>query len=594
MKDIIGTVNISRHKKVSIERVSSPKDSLHYILNEDKPLQAFNVFAESNNTHKHIENNAVCKQPSIKSKNPTIFKSKDWAKYRQESFDRDDSEKQCQNLSYCRLEEPLDSFNKPFDISKLHQCIENNNNDDNNNKYEINNEATFDSFLSNDDVSEKKYERRIRTFPSCKNKDLNNNNSTKFTSDNLFRFEPGDEIRYSDPRNVNIFASILHDHLGALSNQKSKQEIFSLNKSSTYQEITNYTPKKKDTSITDVQKFRLTRSRTPDEKRLSSSSLDRIRGSTSPRTVKFKTGSGDLSDLIENKERKTSNGSDKNDSKLRSYSESFSDVLQNGWRRIASVQRQSSDAKKNQLEFVDFGSCISPDTKKFANITDKLHTWAYRTNSKKSRHRRQISLNDTFSDPKIIPQNSKRMQRKSGDLEKMSSSSEETIQKKNKDFITYDITRDREMVHDEFFENSDFFMSSNVWYYGELDIALNFKDKNEIETEDLTTEKDFVTGYLTIVLDQYQNLFYSLTYCLGNKVHSASIPHESGKYSMDFTNPEQPRFSSLKYLIAYLIEQNFLFRVPFAWLLNRLISTCDTSESSSVETDWCSDGSEIL
>ena len=580
MKDFVGTVNVARHKK------TSNTDILNSI-GENRYLQAFQVFAEDEN--KIIQNETYLKKHNSKEKKTSIFKDKDLMKYglSQDPLDGEIIEKSYKKISTDAL-----------DISQLHKNIEQNNNC----KYEINNEPSYNSFASDQpDVNENEKKTEEQASPSASWKKKQKKNEKKFTSENVFRYLPGDEIQYNISKNKNIFATILHDHLGSLTSlhneDNKKNNKLSSNEGRcdrSLPEFENANSKSKNENENSTLEVKQEYLRAPEvENNLSSS----------PKEVTFKSEERlDSTDYASSQERKTSSSSEISETKTKSYSETLSDAIQNSWRRLSSVPRKSSSSTKPSTSSnpvaIDFGSCVSPEIRKFSGLTDKLHTWAHRNNiNKRLGQKRNKSMSETSAEPaqRILVQNLKRQQRKSEEQQKDISSSRESLLKKSNDFVSYNISLEREIVNEYFLEESDFSMTSNIWYYGELDISLNTSIEIENESENSTSsseEEEIVTGTLLVLLDQCQHLYYNLTYNIGNKLYVGSIPFESGKYSMDFSNPEQPRFRSIKLLIAHLIEQNCVFRAPFNWLLDNLPYT--QIVELGLEEDWGSDGSEIL
>ena len=235
-----------------------------------------------------------------------------------------------------------------------------------------------------------------------------------------------------------------------------------------------------------------------------------------------------------------------------------------------SISRRSQ-SPLNFFPSSDFGSCISPDTTLLSGLTKKLHTWAYRGNLNKPPKRIRNSLSETF--PDNSPQSPSLPT--DGDVKVTTNARKEK---------SFDVSRDREAVQNCFLQRYDCSLSSNSWYYGEMDILISYEDEKDIQNDGdkkncetnnnvLNSNRELTTGTLLVLQDSFQNLHYSFTYWLGNQIHVGTLPCEDGKYCIDFTSSEQLKFNSAKFLIAHLIEQNHLFRVPFSWLIDNLPTT---------------------
>nr|XP_047138693.1 uncharacterized protein LOC124814763 [Hydra vulgaris] len=105
--------------------------------------------------------------------------------------------------------------------------------------------------------------------------------------------------------------------------------------------------------------------------------------------------------------------------------------------------------------------------------------------------------------------------------------------------------------------NTETFFSHNVWYYGKLDL---------FQTD--STEVKLIAGTLLVRIDRYGSVAYNLTYLIDNELHTCRFPFENGKYSLNFDDPAQPRFLNVSSLIAYMVENNYLERVTFEWLID--------------------------
>ena len=99
-----------------------------------------------------------------------------------------------------------------------------------------------------------------------------------------------------------------------------------------------------------------------------------------------------------------------------------------------------------------------------------------------------------------------------------------------------------------------------AWYYGEMTIMHNC----ETNIGSVVTKK--VLGSLVVRVDKNGDVIYNITYNVGNNMCIGAIPYECGRYCLDFTDPKQPVFSSINFLLANLIEDGYLQRVSFTWL----------------------------
>lgn len=232
--------------------------------------------------------------------------------------------------------------------------------------------------------------------------------------------------------------------------------------------------------------------------------------------------------------------------------------------------------------FVDFGACYSPDEmKSWGQVIEKLATTIRNTNN--ATHKRYISISDTLGTLKepakkmlshSLPGSVKRRRKTSYDLHRRSqsdspdgpndsSSSQEDVS----DTSSPDVSLSREVM-DEMFLNSASSFSANVWYHGDLDVRYNCTVNSGADIE----EKEMsLCGSILARVDKYGDVVYSITYKIEDDVLIGSFPRQFDRYCLDFLNPREPRFASVKYLIAYLIEQKYLERVTFSWL----IDNCD-------------------
>lgn len=105
----------------------------------------------------------------------------------------------------------------------------------------------------------------------------------------------------------------------------------------------------------------------------------------------------------------------------------------------------------------------------------------------------------------------------------------------------------------------DFSFSHNVWFYGYIDIT-NFT--TEMQNVDCSTLGQFV-----VRIDENGEVVASIMYKVDNELHTASLPKRDDYYCLNFSNPYEPKFRSIKQLVAYLIRMNYLEQVSFSWLL---------------------------
>lgn len=276
-----------------------------------------------------------------------------------------------------------------------------------------------------------------------------------------------------------------------------------------------------------------------------------------------------------------------------------SDILRNKiikqpLRRISSttsaLQRKLSDSGKSPISttpteeepptFIDFGACYSPDEmKSWGIVIEKLAATIRQTNN--ATHRRYTSISESIKEPakKILSHSlpgSVKRRRKSYDLNRRSQSEDCpdcgtndscSSQEDVSDTSSPDLSLSREVMDEMFLNSFSDSFSANVWYHGEIDIMYICTVSNNTETEKDTT----LTGSILARIDKYGEVVYSITYKMNDQLFIGSFPKQNGRYCLNFDDPEQPRFISTKYLIAYLIEKKFLERVTFSWL----IDNCD-------------------
>ena len=100
-----------------------------------------------------------------------------------------------------------------------------------------------------------------------------------------------------------------------------------------------------------------------------------------------------------------------------------------------------------------------------------------------------------------------------------------------------------------------------AWYYGEMTIMYNSVSKNgSVITQD-------ALGSLLVRVDRNYDVIYDITYNTDKDICTGVIPYKGGKYCLDFSDPQQPRFTSINLLLANLIERDYLQRVSFSWLI---------------------------
>ena len=145
--------------------------------------------------------------------------------------------------------------------------------------------------------------------------------------------------------------------------------------------------------------------------------------------------------------------------------------------------------------------------------------------------------------------------------EKMLSSSE-TVDEIDESEICRDFQLDREVVKTDMLTDMGYTFSNNIWYYGQLEVVYGYR-RNLCQSLSPSDYK----GSIIARLDNTGNVLYSVTYKIGTKLHIGEVPMEAGKYCLDFSDSRQPRFSSAKYLIAYMIREGYLERVTFNWLI---------------------------
>ena len=265
-----------------------------------------------------------------------------------------------------------------------------------------------------------------------------------------------------------------------------------------------------------------------------------------------------------------------------------------------SLSRKSSDYTINhpstnppvqKQDFVDFGACYSPEEMKtWGQVIDKLATTIKNTNN--TAHRRYSSISDTLNQSlkepakKYISSHSLKRRRKtydgvrrnksSDDLDSVDCGESDTSKVENdsnEDSINvHDCSLNRETIDDSLGDLNDISFSANIWYYGELHTDFDLKREPVIEEGNGLPECDkAVTGTVLARVDTYGDVVYSLTYNVNGELITGKFPCENDRYCLDFSDPEQPRFPSVKFLIAYLIEQRLMQRVTFSWLLDHCV-----------------------
>eukprot|EP00111_Clytia_hemisphaerica_P004795 TCONS_00013794-protein len=243
-----------------------------------------------------------------------------------------------------------------------------------------------------------------------------------------------------------------------------------------------------------------------------------------------------------------------------------------------SLQRKTSESKNSSpIEYIDFGACFSPDEmKSFNQVIDKLATTLRNTNN--TAHRRYSNISETISHSLKEPAKkyySLRKRRKSNEFTSRKNLDLDIFDGNNtlnesetedKTTSTLDVSLNREKLDENLVELDDVSFSQNVWYYGEFDV-----DFTDIEDKDLLQAK---CGTILARVDSYGDVVYSLTYRINDDIIPASFPCQNNRFCLDFTDPTQPRFTSAKFLIAYLIEQKILERVTFSWLIENCDNFC--------------------
>ena len=255
-----------------------------------------------------------------------------------------------------------------------------------------------------------------------------------------------------------------------------------------------------------------------------------------------------------------------------------------------SLQRKNSiNPPRREPDFIDYGACFSPDEMKtFNQVLDKLTTSIRNTNN--TAHRRCSNISDTIShslkEPakKYLSTHSLKRRRKSheftakknGDLESVdgdTSSLDGIDSKSDSGCSAVDVSLTRERLDKTAEELDDLSFSRNIWYYGEFDISYSQNTKNN----DLNEQEDFIhpnTGTIIARVDCCGDVVYSLTYTIEDELIPSSFPCHNNRFCLDFTDPTQPRFTSVKYLIAFLIQQNLMERVTFSWLIDNCQNFC--------------------
>jgi len=251
---------------------------------------------------------------------------------------------------------------------------------------------------------------------------------------------------------------------------------------------------------------------------------------------------------------------------LSSIQETVEQVTRRSSRKLKKHLRTVSDnittltRSKSVEEIIDYGRCYCPTEMNYKIMMEKLA--AKKRNL--SFYMRNRSLSDTLKEPAKKFINNNNIYKKSKSTE--STCSDET------DYITdstfaientiIDVSRSRESIYIDMNYNQDISFSSNVWYYGQLNMQF-------VKTAD--DSATFSTSVLARV-DKHGEVMYSLTYENEADLCVGAFPFDGKRYCLDFLDPNQPRFISIKYLLAYLIEQKVLQRVSFAWL----IDNCDS------------------
>lgn len=281
-----------------------------------------------------------------------------------------------------------------------------------------------------------------------------------------------------------------------------------------------------------------------------------------------KTVSGDLKHRIVTEPlRKLSNST----SALRKTSDSSS-------HRSPDLERKENDSS----DIIDFGACYSPDEmKSWGIVIEKLAAKMRHTNN--ITHRRYTSLSETLGtlrEPakKILthslPGSVKRRRksyecrrsqseyRSSRNTEHELNSSEEDV----RDCSPPDLSLSRELMEELFLNSSTF--SANVWYHGCLDIRYEKHMMEDTHFEDNGEGEISLNGSILARVDRFGDVVYSITYKFNDTIRIGTFPLQDERYCLDFSDAEQPRFISVKYLIAYLIEQKYMERVTFSWLID--------------------------
>lgn len=131
---------------------------------------------------------------------------------------------------------------------------------------------------------------------------------------------------------------------------------------------------------------------------------------------------------------------------------------------------------------------------------------------------------------------------------------------------TFDLALDRELVNPDLQTACGFNLSRNVWYFGQLGVVNGYRRNicQRFAPEDYR-------GTLVACINEHGNVSYSVTYRTGDVVFVGEIPYYQGKYCLDFSNENAPKFSCVKYLIAQLIHDKVMFRVTFDWLVTNLL-----------------------
>ena len=111
--------------------------------------------------------------------------------------------------------------------------------------------------------------------------------------------------------------------------------------------------------------------------------------------------------------------------------------------------------------------------------------------------------------------------------------------------------------------NSSLSLSSVTWYHGETIVMCDYQSNTG-----LPDTNESVVGSILVSVDKYGDVKHNITYTTGTRTCIGAIPYQPGKYCLDFSDPEQLRYTSINLLLADLIENEYLQRVSFDWLIN--------------------------